>query len=154
MIYLGNLITTGVKSYYMHQATINALPLFLYVDEFHLFLSPAFDNMLTECAKYNISLTFSHHTHAQINKKTLNIALGNTYTKVVFTCGYEEAERMAKEYRVNIEEFDKLKKYEALVKVGKDISHILTFRRQKSLNIRPIQLTTFYEIPGFSYNTL
>lgn len=144
MIYLGNLITTAVKSYYMHcQTTTENPPLFLYVDEFHLFVSPAFDNMLAECAKFNISVNLCHHSFEQVKKETLDIALGNCYTKVAFNCGYTEAERMAKEFQKKPEDFLNLKRYETHALVGNEPHHILTFPPPKTEDYAPEKTVNF-----------
>ena len=127
MLYLGNLITTAVKHYYMKEATTESDPLFLYADEFHLFMSPAFNNMLAECAKYKISVNLSHHILQQVNEKTLNMALGNCFTKVVFSCGYEEAERMAKEFQLKERDFLSLKQYHAQILIGNKPHFVRTF---------------------------
>lgn len=126
-IYLGNLITHAVKSYYQHQATENSLPLYLYVDEFHSFLTPFFNEMLAQSAKYNISVNLAHQSHSQISKATLNAILGNCYTKVVFSCGFEEAERMANEYSLRTKDFMDLGKYEAYIAIGKKPHKVKTY---------------------------
>ena len=132
MIYLGNLVSTAVKSYYMREATTSSPPLYLYADEFHNFFSPAFNNMLAECAKFNISLNLAHHIFEQVDKKTIDMALGNCHTKVVFNCGYEEAERMAKEFQSKPETFLNLKEYEAQILIGNKTHHVLTFPPPKT----------------------
>ncbi|MDQ5987370.1 MAG: hypothetical protein CSYNP_03110 [Syntrophus sp. SKADARSKE-3] len=118
MLYLGNLVTTAVKFYYMHDAKYDSPPLFLYADEYHLFMSPAFNNMLAECAKFNISVNLSHHIFKQVNEKTLNMALGNCFTKVIFSCGYEEAARMANEFQLKEKDFLNLLPYHAQIRIG------------------------------------
>lgn len=143
MIYLGNLVSTAVKSYYMQLKTTDCPPLFFYIDEFHLFVSPAFDNMLAECAKFNISVNLSHHSFEQVNKKTLDIALGNCFTKVVFNCGYTEAERMAKEFQKKPEDFLNLKRFEAHALIGNDPHHILTFPPPKTEDYTPEKTFNF-----------
>jgi hypothetical protein len=140
MIYLGNLITTAVKSYYMHEATTESPPLYLYVDEFHTFFSPAFQNMLAECAKFHISVNLSHHIHEQISKRMLDIVLGNCFSKVVFNCGYVEAERMAKEFQLKPEDFLNLNLYEALIQISNKVHLCLTFPPPQ---IKPYQPYSF-----------
>lgn len=127
MLYIGNLVTTSVKAYYNHlKLSGDNPPLFLYVDEFQNFLSPAFHNMLAECAKFNISVNLAHQTIRQTSEKTLNIVLGNAYTKVIFNCGGEEAKRFANEFQVKESEFLNLDKYKTVVKIGTKIFHIET----------------------------
>jgi len=126
-IYLGNLITHAVKSYYQHQASEQSPPLYVYVDEFHLFMSKFFGGMLSQCAKYNISLNLAHQNHYQITKETLNAIMGNCFVQVVFNCGAEEYEKMAEEFAIPKKEFQQLGKYEAYVRIGNKAHKVLSF---------------------------
>ena len=117
-IYLGNLITHAVKTYYSHHATETSPSLYLYIDEFHSFLTPFFDEMLAQSGKFNISVNLAHQNHLQLSKATLGAILGNCYTKVVFSCGYEESERMAKEMGIRPQEIAKLGKFQAMIGIG------------------------------------
>lgn len=126
-IYLGNLITHAVKSYYEHQAVEGGLPLYVYIDEFHSFLTPFFDEMLAQAAKFNISVNLAHQNHYQVNKATLNAIMGNCYTKVVFQSGFEEAERMANEYSLKTADFMKLGKHEAYIQIGSKNHKVKTY---------------------------
>ena len=126
-IYLGNLITHAVKTYYTHQATETSPALYFYIDEFHSFLTPFFDEMLAQSAKFNISINLAHQSHSQVTKGTLNAILGNCYTKVVFSCGYEEAERMAKEMNIRTQEISKIGKYQAVIGIGNKAHLVRTY---------------------------
>jgi len=127
MIFLGNLITNAIKTYYQNFAVMGGAELFVFIDEFHLFMSPVFGQMLVECGKYNISLNLSHHSHSQIkNQEVLDTAM-ECHTKIVFSSGYNEAFRMCKEYRRDIDDFMKLGKYEAMLQIGTDVCHIKTY---------------------------
>ncbi len=143
MLYIGNLVTTAVKSYYRHEATTDSEPLFFYVDEFQLFLSPAFNNMLAECGKYNISVNLAHQSFLQTNPKTLNIVLGNAYTKIAFNVGSEEAEQLSKDYQVKQSEFLNLKKYQALALIGNKVHHIMTFPPLDTAEFNPPKTYNF-----------
>lgn len=126
-IYLGNLITHAVKSYYQHQAVEGGLPLYVYVDEFHSFLNPFFGEMLAQAAKFNISVNLAHQNHHQVNKATLNAIMGNCYTKVVFQTGFEEAERMAKEYSLRTSDLMGLRSKEAYIQIGRKKHKVKTY---------------------------
>lgn len=118
MLYLGNMAMVACKNYYMREATTESQPLFILVDEFHLFMSPAFNNMLAECAKYNVGLVLSHHTFRQLTERTLNVAVGNCFTKIIFNSGYEEADYMANEMQIKPKDILGLKPYEARAQIG------------------------------------
>ena len=127
IVFLGNMITNAVRGYYQGFASVESPPLFVFIDEFHMFMSKTFGLMLAECGKFNISLNLSHHTHEQIEKPVLDAALGNSFTKCVFGCGYNEALRMCHEIRCDIDEFFSLGKYEAMLQIGNDFTRIRTY---------------------------
>lgn len=126
MVFMGNLITHAIKSYYENYAEEGGSELFVFIDEFHRYISPNFDDMLTECGKYNISLNLSHHTHKQVTPAVLDAAM-ECLTKVVFRCGSNEAKRMAQEYVIDMKDFMKLGKYEAMLQISNKVSLIKTY---------------------------
>jgi len=148
IIYLGNIITHAVKSYYQHQASEQSRPVFLYVDEFHLFVSRFFDTMLSQCGKYNISINLAHQDHLQIAPTTLSAVLGNCQTSAVFSCGYAEASRMAKEYQLEPSDFLNLERYECLLKTVTGVHHILTFPPPEVEAYRPVEIFIDKEAPS------
>lgn len=81
--FLGGLIATYVKSYYLHQATEQSLPLFFIIDEVHLFFSDLFSRFLAECRKYNIGVIMSLHSYSQVDNKFVDMIEANCYTKVL-----------------------------------------------------------------------
>jgi len=127
IIFLGNLITHPIMTYYQRFASTKSPHLFVFIDEFHLFMSEAFAKILVECGKFNVSMNLSHHYHEQLSKKILDSAVGSCHTKIVFSCGYNEAYRMCREYRNNIDDFFNLGQYEALLQIGNKVCHIKTF---------------------------
>jgi len=136
-IYLGNLISHAVKNYYNYEATEHSPTLFFYVDEFHKFITPFFSDMLSQCGKFNISLNFAHQNHFQISRELLNTVLGNCFTKVVFQVGYDEADRMAKDFQFPAKEIQNLGKYEAYVLIGKQPHKVLTYPPPESAQFIP-----------------
>ena len=126
-IYLGNLFSHAFKNYYNFDGVKTSPPFFVYVDEFQQFITPFFDDMLAQCGKYNISVNLAHQNHSQVNPVTLKTALGNCFTKVVFSCGYEEAEAMAHDYQIKASCIQNLGKYEAYILIGKAPHKVLTF---------------------------
>lgn len=131
-IYLGNLITHAVKSYFNYQAGKGSPPLFLYVDEFQTFITPFFDEMLSQAAEYNISVNVAHQNHDKVEKKTLGTVLGNCHTLVTFNCGYDEASRMANEMGITSKPIMNLNKYEVIIKIGNELHNpCMTYKPPK-----------------------
>ncbi len=91
-------------------------------------MTPNFDDMLTECAKFNISVNLSHHNHLQITSKTLNTILGTCHTKAVFACGYDEAVKMSRVYQIEKEKMAKIPKYYAYIQIGNDVMFVKTVK--------------------------
>lgn len=121
-VFLGNLITFAVMSYYEHHAHKGDPPLFLYIDEFHKFLTKFVD--FSQYGKYNLSLNIAHQNHEQLSKEMVSNILGNCDTLAVFKCGYAEAERMAKEFQIKPEDFLNLKEYQCWIKII-DSNHLI-----------------------------
>lgn len=125
--FIGCLVSNQIKSYYLHQATNNSSPLYFYCDEYHLFITHLFSRFLAEARKYNISCNFAGHSFSQINKSLASMVLSNSFIKVVFSCGAEDAQLVAKEIGINPHDILELKSYEAYIGIGKKSHKVLTF---------------------------
>lgn len=71
---------------------------FLYVDEFHSFVSEAFPAILSEARKYRLCLTLSHQYMAQLEPSILGAVVGNAGSIVSFRVGHEDAEELEKAF--------------------------------------------------------
>ncbi len=136
-VYIGNLVSHAVKSYYTYQASENSTPLYVYIDEFHRFVNRYFDDMFSQSGKFNISINLAHQNHLQINKEVLNSILSNFYTYVVFNCGYEEAKRMAFEYQLKPSDFLDLNPYQANIKIGNRLYKVQCFPPPEIIPYKP-----------------
>ena len=74
-------------------------PFYLYVDEFQNFATETFATILSEAAKYGLSLTLAHQTLSQLHEvpKLRGAVLANAKNQVYFRVGREDAEVLAKE---------------------------------------------------------
>jgi type IV secretory pathway TraG/TraD family ATPase VirD4 len=75
-------------------------PWHLYVDEFQNFATDSFAEILSESAKFGLSLTLAHQNLDQLKKETpllKGAILGNAGTHVYFRVSREDAEILAKE---------------------------------------------------------
>ena len=138
-VYIGNLVSHAIQSYYMYDATESSPPLHVYIDEFHRFVNQYFDDMFSQSGKYNISINLAHQNHLQIKDGVLNSILGNFYTHVVFNCGYDEAKKMANEYQLRASDFLNLAPYQAFIKIGNKNHKVQSFPPP---NIKPFQPKT------------
>lgn len=74
-------------------------PFYLYVDEVHSFLTPAFADILSESRKYGLNLILAHQYLGQLDEKVRSAIFGNTGTIVSFRTGVEDARFFAREFQ-------------------------------------------------------
>ncbi len=95
---LGSLILSKLhQAAFARQARQNRPPFFIYLDEFHNFITPSIKEMLSGVRKYNVGLVLSHQDLQQLQREDtelLNSVLGNTYTRIVFRVGEPDAKRL------------------------------------------------------------
>ena len=87
--FIGGLVATYVKSYYLHQAREQGPPLFFFVDEVHLFFSPLFSRFLTDARRYNIATFLTLHTKSQVSREFADILDHVIHTKIALRDGFQ-----------------------------------------------------------------
>jgi len=126
LVFIGNAISSALVTYYRQFARERGDPLFVAFDEFHLFASRNFSQMLVEAAKYNISVNLSNHSLSQLDRITVDTAL-SCFTKAAFTCDLESSKRLSSEMGILPEAFRKLEPYQAYLQIGNETCLIDTF---------------------------
>jgi predicted DNA-binding transcriptional regulator AlpA len=74
------------------------VPFYLYMDEFHHFVTPSIAAILSGARKYGLGLLLSHQEVRQLKNRSeevLSAVLGNVYTRVVFRVGEQDAKMLA-----------------------------------------------------------
>ncbi len=72
---------------------------YLYVDEFHTFVSLSFADILSESRKYGLYLIFAHQYISQLHEKVRSAVFGNVGTIISFRIGAEDARYLATEFQ-------------------------------------------------------
>ena len=70
----------------------------LYLDEFHHFITPSMERILSGTRKYNLGLILAHQEFRQMQARSQEVAssvLSNCYTRVCFRLGDNDAEKFA-----------------------------------------------------------
>lgn len=69
----------------------------LYIDEFHNFITPSMAEILTSARKYRLGLTLAHQELRQLrgDSEVAGAVMSNTYTRIVFRVGDEDARKLA-----------------------------------------------------------
>jgi len=79
---------------------------YLYVDEFHNFLTLSFADILSEARKYGLSLVFAHQYIGQLKEDIRASVFGNIGTIISFRVGAEDASFLAREFSPVFDETD------------------------------------------------
>lgn len=73
-------------------------PFYLYVDEFHHFVTPSMEGILSGARKYGLGLILAHQDLRQVQGRSpevFNSVLSNPYTRVCFRVGDQDARLLA-----------------------------------------------------------
>lgn len=81
-------------------------PFYLYVDEFHSFLTLTFADILSEARKYGLNLVLAHQYIHQLHENVRDAIFGNVGTMISFRVGIDDAIYLAKEFRPTFDELD------------------------------------------------
>jgi hypothetical protein len=98
---LGSLIVAKIAQAAMSrqdEAAAKRVPFFLYIDEFHHFITPSLAAILSGARKYGLGLTLAHQEMRQLKSRSEEVAsavLGNAYSRVVFRVGDQDAKTLA-----------------------------------------------------------
>jgi hypothetical protein len=79
---------------------------YLYVDEFHNFLTLSFADILAEARKYGLNLVLAHQYLEQLDEKLRAAVFGNVGTIISFRVGVEDARLLAREFSPTFSETD------------------------------------------------
>lgn len=110
MVFIGSLITNGIKSYFRYANPKEYPPLSLYIDECHNFLSENMFDILKEGRKYRLSCVLATQDFATINERLTRVML-NVGNIVSYRLGHREANYVAKELGIPTESLQFIEKY-------------------------------------------
>lgn len=102
------------------QNTSNRLPFFLYLDEFHNFITPSITDMLSGIRKYGLGLILAHQDLSQLSRdaELHEGIMANANIRVVFRVGESDSKKMVSELgNLSTLELQNLGKGEAVVKI-------------------------------------
>jgi hypothetical protein len=106
---LGAMLVSTIMLAAMSRADIpeqDRRPFYVYVDEVHNFLTPAFAEMLSESRKYGLNLILAHQYLNQLDEKVRSAIFGNAGTVISFRTGAEDAGYFAREFQPTFDVYD------------------------------------------------
>jgi excisionase family DNA binding protein len=74
------------------------VPFFLYIDEFHHFVTPSISSILSGARKYGLGLVLAHQEMRQLKSRSdevMSAVLGNAYTRIAFRLGDQDSRVLA-----------------------------------------------------------
>lgn len=97
---LGTLIVTKIQQAALGRQNVpeaERVPFFLYIDEFHNFITPSVASILSGARKFGLGLILSHQELRQVVGQDADVAgavIANPYTRVCFRLGDDDAKRL------------------------------------------------------------
>jgi hypothetical protein len=110
MIFVGNIITNGIKNYFRYARPKEYLPLSLYVDECHNFISQGMFDILKEGRKYKLSCVLATQDFATFDERLARVML-NLATIISYRLGHREARLVANEIDITPQQLQFIEKY-------------------------------------------
>lgn len=96
---LGTLLVSKIYQTALTRQDTDVRPYFwLYLDEFHHFITPSMEGILSGTRKYHLGLTLAHQEFRQIHSRSQDVAssvLSNCYTRICFRLGDTDAEKFS-----------------------------------------------------------
>lgn len=97
---LGTLLVAKIHQLTLARQEMKAAdrePFYLYMDEFHNFVTPSMASILTGARKYRLGLVMAHQDLRQLGKGTemASAVLSSPYTRMCFRVGDEDARKLA-----------------------------------------------------------
>ena len=106
---LGAMLVTKIQLAVLSRSDVGEderRPFYLFVDEFHNFITQSFSDILSESRKYGLNITLAHQYAEQLDEKTRAAVFGNVGTIIAFRVGAEDAKYLAREFYPVFEEAD------------------------------------------------
>jgi hypothetical protein len=98
MIFIGTIVTHGLKSYLRYGKADEFKPVALYVDECHLFLNENYFTILKEGRKYKVAAILATQDFASVPPKLTDTILSNVANLISFRVGFKEANLLSREF--------------------------------------------------------
>ncbi len=96
---LGTLLVSKIYQTALTRQDSDERPYFwMYIDEFHHFITPSMERVLAGTRKYNLGLILAHQEFRQMQSRSQDVAssvLSNCYTRVCFRMGDNDAKKFA-----------------------------------------------------------
>lgn len=96
---LGTLLVSKLYQTALSRQNSQTRPFFsCYLDEFHHFITPSMESVLSGVRKYNLGLVLAHQEFRQLQSRNAEVAssvLSNCYTRICFRLGDTDAEKFA-----------------------------------------------------------
>ena len=150
---LGSLLLTEIWLNVLGRAQASEperTPFYLYVDEFHSFITLSFADILSESRKYGLNLVMANQYLSQLDEKVRGAIFGNVGSIISFRVGAEDAKYLSREFSPFVEEdFTNLPNYNVYLRLMIDGVTSTPFSGT-TLALRQVDDSPAREIAGMS----
>lgn len=131
-ILLGSMLVSKIQLEAMSRVDLSPAKrkqCFIYLDEFQNFVTEGIATLLSESAKYGVTLILANQYPSQLREDIRRSVLGNVGTLIIFQLGAEEAENIAKEFlpTVSANDIVNLDRFNCYVKLRVDAKATKSF---------------------------
>ena len=133
---LGTLIVSKLNQIATSRQNIAASarqPFYLYIDEFHNFITPSLAAILSGARKYNLGLVLAHQELHQLSNRDSDVAsavISNPYTRVCFRLGDFDAKKLEDGFSLfKAKDLQNLSVGEAIVRMERAECDFVSFRQ-------------------------
>jgi hypothetical protein len=110
MVFAGSLVAHGIHSYFRYARPAEYLPVSIYFDECHNFVSVSLSDILKEGRKYKLSCVLATQDFAVIEERMARVML-NVGNIISYRLGHREAGFIARELNMPSEDIQFIEKY-------------------------------------------
>jgi hypothetical protein len=135
-VFLGNIVSQGIKSYFRFERPKVYKPLAVYMDECHNFVNYNVLDLLKEGRKFKISAVLATQDLATVDATLARVML-NVGTIIAFRLGYREATLVGQEMNIGTDTILFLEKYHVVFKTPKEVGIAKTPRPPMFQNYEP-----------------
>ncbi len=141
-VFIGTLVTSLVKAYFLYSKPKEYKPLVLMVDEAHNFVSSEWTIITKQARKYQIATILATTDFSMMPKPLVHSILSNSGTLICLRAGHVEAQMISNEITtIKKEDIQTLEKYHAVYKTpdGEGIVKLPRPPIFKELEIKPMK---------------
>lgn len=128
-VLIGNVVSQGVKDYFLFTRQKDYPPCVFLLDEFHEYLNSEYIPLVTGGRKFSLSFVMAHQSVDQVPQtlvRVLDTIIGTVGTIIAFRSGANTVKKVGSEFKkLNSSSITHLNKHYCLVKIGNNEYYVM-----------------------------